>query len=165
MLQASNLDTPDEKRSFEHGDIHLVTLGGVTFSRAVFRPGWRWSGDVKPVVGTDSCHATHAAVVVSGRLQVQMDDGQERELGPGDAHVVGPHHDAWVLGDEPCVIVEVAGSPQDGARVAACPCGVSFRVENDNALDHLVAAVQEHARASHDHEVSRKDIVAELQPA
>ncbi|MGP0031193.1 MAG: cupin domain-containing protein [Acidimicrobiales bacterium] len=162
MLMTKNLDRPDEARHFEHGELQSVSVGGVTFARAVFRPGWRWSEDVKPIVGTDSCQATHVAVVLSGRLHVLMDDGEERELGPGDAHVVGPGHDAWVVGDDPCVIVDVAGSPQAEARIAACPCGVSFRIENEGDLDHLVAAVQEHARGSHDHDVTREHIVAEL---
>src|ERR1700674_4177982 len=100
MLLTKNLDTPDEKRSFEHGELHAVNLGGVNFARAVFRPGWRWSEDVKPVVGTDLCQATHVAVIVSGRFHVETADGETRELGPGDAHVVGPGHDAWVGGDE-----------------------------------------------------------------
>lgn len=165
MLLTKNLDTPDEKRSFVHGELQAVTLAGVTFARAVFRPGWRWSEDVKPVVGTDDCQATHLAIVASGRLHVQMADGVGRDLGPGDAHVVGPGHDAWVVGDEPCVMYDFAGTLDAGARVAACPCGVSFRIESDDALDHLVAAVQEHARSSHDHDVTREHILSELAPA
>jgi hypothetical protein len=162
MLLVKNLGTPDEKHSFEHGDVQTVTLGGISFSRAVFRPGWRWSQDVKPLVGTGSCEGTHLAVVISGHLHVRMDDGTELELGPGDAHVAGPGHDAWVVGNEPCVTVDFAGSLQNGARVASCPCGVSFRIESDRALDHLVAAVQEHARGSHDHVVTREHILEEV---
>jgi len=162
MLLAKNLDNPDEKRSFEHGDIQAVALGGVTFSRAMFQPGWRWSEDVKPLVGTDSCQVTHLAVVVSGQLHVEMADGDERDLGPGDAHVVGPGHDAWVVGDETCVVFDFEGSPTTGACVVACPCGVSFRIESDDDLDHLIAAVQEHARGSHDHMVTREHILEEL---
>ena len=48
----------------------------------------------------------HIAYVVSGRFHVRMDDGRELDLGPGDAHVVGPGHDAWVVGDEPCVTID-----------------------------------------------------------
>jgi hypothetical protein len=165
MLLAKNLGTPDEKRSFEHGDLQAVTLAGVTFSRAVLRPGWRWSEDVKPLVGAGSCQASHLAVVISGRFHVQMDDGDDQDLGPGDAHVAGPGHDAWVVGDEPCVILDFAGTLQTGARMAACPCGVSFRIQSDDALDHLIAAVQEHARGSHDHGVTREHILTELTSA
>jgi hypothetical protein len=161
MLLDKNLDRPDERRSFEHGDLDVVTLGQFTFSRAVLRPGWRWSEDIKPIAGTGSCQLAHQGVVVSGRFHVQMDDGQARDLGPGDAHVVSPGHDAWVLGDEPCVIYDFAPS-LGGARTAARPCGVTFHVDSDDALDHLVAAVQEHARGSHDHDVTRDHILSEL---
>jgi mannose-6-phosphate isomerase-like protein (cupin superfamily) len=103
---------------YEHGDVRLVTVDGVTFSRAEMRPGWRWSQDVKPTAGTDSCQTTHLAVVVSGRLHVKIDDGTECDLGPGDAHVVGAGHDAWVIGDEPCIMHDFAVSWGEGVRVA-----------------------------------------------
>ena len=104
--EAKNFDTPDDKRNFEHGQLQLVNLPGVTFARAVFGPGWRWSTDVKPTARTESCQLAHTSVVVSGTLHVRMDDGTEVELGPGDAHVVSPGHDAWVVGDEDCVIID-----------------------------------------------------------
>ena len=107
-LQAKNLGTPDEKHSFDHGDLNVVNLTGMTIVRAAFNPGWRWSTDVKPLVGTESCQVSHAGYVVSGRLHVRLDDGREYELGPGDAHVVSPGHDAWVVGEEPFVAVDFA---------------------------------------------------------
>jgi hypothetical protein len=105
-IQAKNIDAPDEKISFEHGDVEIVNLDGMTLARATFRPGWRWSTDVKPKAGTDSCRLLHTSYVISGRFHVRADDGTERELGPGDAHVVTPGHDAWVVGDEPCVTID-----------------------------------------------------------
>jgi hypothetical protein len=106
-LEAKNLGTPDEKRSFEHGYGEVVNLAGATIVRANFGPGWSWSGDVKPLVGTDSCQVAHMGVVLSGRFHIRMDDGEELELGPGDAHIVPPGHDAWVVGDEACVIIDL----------------------------------------------------------
>lgn len=106
MLESKNIASPDDKRSFEHGEVSLVNLTGFTVGRADFRPGWRWSTDVKPLAGTDSCQLAHSSYVVSGRFHVVMDDGRELELGPGDAHLVGPGHDAWVVGDEPCVTID-----------------------------------------------------------
>ena len=32
MLLVKNLDNPDEKRSFDHGEVNAVTLGGITFA-------------------------------------------------------------------------------------------------------------------------------------
>ena len=46
--------TPDEKRSFDKGRLELVTLGGVTFGRAPFQPGWKWSTSMKPLVNAKS---------------------------------------------------------------------------------------------------------------
>lgn len=106
MLESKNTATPDDKRTFEHGEISLVSLTGCTVARAELRPGWRWSTDVKPIAGTGSCQATHRSYVVSGRLHVRMADGRELELRPGDAHLVGPGHDAWVVGDQPCVTID-----------------------------------------------------------
>lgn len=76
-LQAKNLGTPDEKHSFDHGDLNVVNLTGMTIVRAAFNPGWRRSTDVKPLVGTESCQVSHAGYVVSGRLHVRLDDGRE----------------------------------------------------------------------------------------
>jgi quercetin dioxygenase-like cupin family protein len=102
-----SLDRPDESRvASERSRIDLVTLDEVTVGRAVFQPGWRWSEDVKPVAGTELCEVTHTGYVVSGREAVRMADGTEVELGPGDAFVIGPGHDAWVIGNEPCVTLD-----------------------------------------------------------
>ena len=159
-LEARNIST-GTKRTFTHGDMNLVTLAGTTIVRAVFSPGWRWSTDVKPQAGTSSCQAAHAGIVVSGRYAVLMDDGTQIELGPGDAHVISPGHDAWVIGDEPCVLIDVALARQAGARMASCPCGVEFRA-GEAALEHLIAAVQQHASGSHGHDASREHILGEL---
>jgi hypothetical protein len=74
--------------------------------RSVYEPGWRWSEHVKPIVGTDSCQATHVGYVLSGRMHIVMDDGAEAEIGPGEFVRIQPGHDAWTLGDEACVIVD-----------------------------------------------------------
>jgi predicted small metal-binding protein len=93
-----------------------------------------------------------------------MDDGTQAEFGPGDALVVSPGHDAWVTGDEACVLVDMApavGGTQ--ARMVTChPCGIEFRAERTDQIDELVAAVQQHASGSHGHDVPRDHILAEL---
>ncbi len=109
-LVARNLDTPDETRRFDHGELKVVTIEGATIGRAEFEPGWKWSNDVKPIAGTDSCQAPHTGYVISGRMHVVMDDGTEGEAGPGDAIVISPGHDAWVVGDETCVVLDWSGS-------------------------------------------------------
>jgi len=100
---------PDEVRTFPKGKVELAEVGGVSFGRATLLPGWKWSESVKPLVGTKSCMAPHTQYHVSGRLHVVMDDGSEAEFGPGDIGYLPPGHDAWVVGDEAVVVIDVTG--------------------------------------------------------
>ena len=111
-MQKKSLNAPDEKRAFPKGKLELATLGTMTFGRATFEPGWKWSESVKPIAKTDSCQAPHTTYHVSGRLRVRMDDGTEQEFGPGDVGVVPPGHDAWVVGTEPVVMIDITGLTQ-----------------------------------------------------
>ena len=109
-MQKKNLNTsPDETRTFENGKIGLANLGDVTIGRAIFQPGWSWEKCVKPIVKTDSRQAPHTQYIVSGRIKVVMDDGEEEEFGPGDAAVIPPGHNAWVVGNEPVVGIDFTG--------------------------------------------------------
>jgi quercetin dioxygenase-like cupin family protein len=106
-LEVKNLRTPDETRPFaDKGRAEVVNVGGTTILRGTFEPGWRWSEHVKPIAGTVSCQAGHTGYVVSGRMHLRMDDGTEREIGPGDAVRIEPGHDAWIVGDEACVFID-----------------------------------------------------------
>jgi len=71
-----------------------------------YEPGWRWSTDVKPIAGTPTCQYHHVGITLEGQLRVQMPDGTELELGPGDVFDIPPGHDAWVVGDNPWVSVD-----------------------------------------------------------
>ena len=105
-LTVGSFDTPDETRSPEKTKIEVVRLGGESAGRFTFQPGWRWSEAIKPVAGTDSCQARHVGAVISGRMHVVHTDGTEGDVGPGDAYVIEPRQDAWVVGDEPFVAFE-----------------------------------------------------------
>ena len=108
-MQKKTLNAPDEVRTFDKGRVELATVGTVTFGRASFQPGWKWSESVKPLVKTAYCEAPHVQYHVSGRLKVRMSDGSEQEFGPGDVGVIPSGHDAWVVGDEPAVIIDISG--------------------------------------------------------
>ncbi len=108
-MEKKNLSKPDEKRTFEKGQVELVTIGGITFGRATFQPGWKWSSHVKPTVKTESCEAPHLQYHVAGRLHVVMDDGSEAEFGPGDVSLIPPGHDGWVVGNDPVVVIDISG--------------------------------------------------------
>ena len=102
--------TPDETRTFPSGAAEIISIGGAEVGRMTFEPGWRWSDHVKPIAGTDSCHAPHFQYHVSGRLAIRMDDGTEIVAAPGDVTSLPSGHDAWVLGDEPVVVVDFYGA-------------------------------------------------------
>jgi mannose-6-phosphate isomerase-like protein (cupin superfamily) len=108
-MQKRNLAQPDERRSFEKGQVELVSVGGVTFGRATLEPGWKWSTCVQPLVKTKSCEAPHLQYHVSGRMHAVMDDGTEQEFGPGDVSLIPPGHNAWVVGNEPVVVIDITG--------------------------------------------------------
>ncbi|HEU5420410.1 MAG TPA: cupin domain-containing protein [Streptosporangiaceae bacterium] len=110
MIRKS-LDSPEETRPFEAGmgKVELVNIEEGPVGRATFEPGWRWSEHVGPIAQTDSCQAAHLGYFISGRMRVVMDDGQEMEFGPGDFGVIPPGHDAWVVGDQPCVVIDWQG--------------------------------------------------------
>jgi quercetin dioxygenase-like cupin family protein len=108
-LQKKSINEPDETRNFPKGKIELVEIEETTFALATFEPGWRWSESVKPLVGTESCQVLHTIYHLSGVLHVRMDDGSENEYGPGDIAVIPPGHDAWTVGDEPAVGLDITG--------------------------------------------------------
>ena len=110
-LVRKSFDSPEETRPFEQdtGKLELVTIDGGPVGRATFKPGWQWSKHVKPIAGTDSCQSAHMGYIMSGRMKVVMDDGQEDEFGPGDLMICPPGHDAWIVGDEACVVIDWQG--------------------------------------------------------
>ena len=110
VLESQSFDKPDETRTFKKGHMDLVTLGATTIGRAIFEPGWKWSECVKPVAGTDTCEVAHTGYVLSGRLHVVMNDGTEGEAGPGEMFNIAPGHDAWTVGDEACVVLDIQGA-------------------------------------------------------
>ena len=108
-METKSFGVPDETRKFDRGKVELVNIGGATIGRGVFEPGWKWSNSVKPIVNTKSCEAPHFQYHVSGTLKVVMDDGTEKELKAGDVSLLPSGHDAWVVGNEPVVVVDFQG--------------------------------------------------------
>lgn len=105
-----NFASSDETRTFGHGKAELLNIGEGTVGKLTLEPGWRWSEDVKPVAGTDWCEAPHFQYHVSGTLHVLMEDGTEFDLKPGDVSCLPSGHDAWVVGDEPVVVIDWFGA-------------------------------------------------------
>jgi hypothetical protein len=101
---------PDEVREFDKGRLELVDIGDAQIGRLVLEPGWRWSESVKPIAGTDLCEAPHFQYHVSGTIRIQMADGTEFDATPGQVTTLPSGHDAWVVGDEPVIIVDWWGA-------------------------------------------------------
>src|ERR1051325_6480817 len=102
-IESRNIESPHETRPFQsHGHLDVVTLGDFTLGKGIYEPGWRWSDDVKPIAGTESCQVLHTGLCLSGQMTVHMDDGTEATINAGDVVRIEPGHDAWVVGDEPC---------------------------------------------------------------
>jgi quercetin dioxygenase-like cupin family protein len=108
-LESLKFSQPQETRQFPKGKVELITLHGVTFGRATFEPGWRWSTHVKPIAGTNSCQAAHLGLQLSGTMHIHMDDGTEKDFHPGEVVNIPPGHDGWVVGDEPVVFIDITG--------------------------------------------------------
>ena len=114
-ITTRSFSAPDELRTPLRTEVGVVHLGSQHVARLTFQPGWRWSEHVAPVVGTESCQVRHVGAVQSGVLHVLHADGSEADVGLGDVYVIEPSHDAWVVGDDPVVVVEFE-SAADYAR-------------------------------------------------
>jgi quercetin dioxygenase-like cupin family protein len=109
-IEIKNVNSPDETRPFaDKGHAAMLTVADHAVIYGTFEPGWRWSEHIKPIAGTDTCEATHLLYCISGRMGISHSDGTEAELGPGDVVAIEPDHDAWVVGDEPCIAVDFGG--------------------------------------------------------
>jgi hypothetical protein len=106
-VEVKTFDKPDETRRFEgKGWANVVSVGDRPVAEGHFEPGWRWSENVKPIAGTDSCQVSHLGYCVSGKMRIHMDDGGEQDIGPGMIAAIPPGHDAEVLGDEACILLD-----------------------------------------------------------
>ena len=107
--RSSPPDPRSEKPHRQSSEPSATCLCFLVERQATLEPGWKWSTCVKPIAKTESCQASHLAYHISGRLRVRMDDGSEEEFGPGDVGEVPPGHDAWVVGNEPVVVIDITG--------------------------------------------------------
>ena len=106
-VEVKTFDKPDETRMFQgNGMADMVMIAGRPVLRGTFEPGWRWSANVKPIAGTDTCQVSHLGYCMQGRMRVLMNDGSEQEITPGQIIAIPPGHDAEVVGNESCVFLD-----------------------------------------------------------
>lgn len=105
-LHSKSFDTPDDQRTSDKTQVDVVRMAGTSVARLTLQPGWRWSDCVRPIVGGDSCQVRHVGAVLAGHMEVVHDDGSKLQVATGEAYVIEPGHDAWVVGEEPLVALE-----------------------------------------------------------
>jgi mannose-6-phosphate isomerase-like protein (cupin superfamily) len=112
-MQKRILDQPDDRTTFNKGRLDTISLAGLTLAQLTLEPGWKWSESLKEMKKTASCEEPHVIYHVSGRLRVRTNGGDEEEFGPGEVSLIPAGHDAWVVGNERVVALEIMGSFQD----------------------------------------------------
>lgn len=96
-------DDADTSRALRRVRVDVLRLGGLVFDRAIFEPGWRWSEHA----GRALCTERHLGYLVSGGMRFRMADGSELEARAGDIYLIPPGHDAWVVGQEVCIALDI----------------------------------------------------------
>lgn len=130
-LSRANLADPAHQRPIGRGIGTMNRIGPLVVGRAQLQPGWRWSEDLAPIVGTPSCQVHHLQVLLSGRLGVRLDDGEEAEFGPNDTFEIPPGHDTWVIGDEPADLMDISGNVEDFGLPATTSRAVATLLMSD----------------------------------
>lgn len=114
-IEQKSLNHPDETVDWgEQGESVKVTLGFAGYGLgnestvwlSTLKPGWSWQRNIRPNVPFESCPLHHREYVISGRIRYALDDGTAVEAGAGDHMLIDPGHQAEVLGDEDCVVLD-----------------------------------------------------------
>ena len=124
-IRRRSFGTPDGLRESPLLRVEVARIGSNTIGRGVAQPGWHWAEHMAPVMRMESCPIHHVQVLLSGHFTVRMDDGEEVAFQPGDVMDIPPGHDAWVVGNEPVVLIDFAGNidalglPREHERMVA----------------------------------------------
>jgi hypothetical protein len=104
-------ESPDEVREMRNGRFDIVRFDNFSVGRATYQPGWKWSADVGPTVGTERCTVEHIGLVLTGTAAVAFTDGTVIELTAGSLfHIPAKPHDSWVIGTQPYVSLHFRGA-------------------------------------------------------
>ena len=114
LIKKSLKETPEDKRTFSHGSVSFSCQSEACHLRWQSQGAdWKWSEHVKPKAGTEWCEVPHTLYEISGVMHVKMNDGSELDINPGDVAHVPAGHDAWVVGDEPAIAINVTQEMAD----------------------------------------------------
>jgi hypothetical protein len=118
---AKNFGTPGGRTSFPHGFEDVIDVMGVPVGRLTLEPGMAVVERRSPADGLGELHAGYC---LSGHLHVELDDGRTLDIGPDQLYQIPPGHDAWVVGSDPCRLLDWGGKVHEYAEpVAGAPGG------------------------------------------
>ena len=95
-----------ERREIGHVRLEVGRAGAARVKRMIYPPGFRWSVDMKPAVGTDLCMHAHVGFLARGEIHIEYADGCIVEHKAPQIVAIDPGHDGWVVGKEPVVLIE-----------------------------------------------------------
>ena len=108
-IEVKNFSSADEAKDMPNARMEAVNVLNQRVMKLTLSPDWKWSKDIKPIIGTDTCQATHTGIIVEGAVHCISDDGSEATYTAGDAYAISPGHDACVVGGKQAVVYEFAG--------------------------------------------------------
>jgi hypothetical protein len=95
-----------ERRDIGHVRLEVGRAGDARVKRMIYPPGFRWSKDMKPSVGTELCMHAHVGFLAHGEIHIEYADGCVVEHKAPQIVAIEPGHDGWVVGKEPVVMIE-----------------------------------------------------------
>lgn len=118
-IQHTSVHRPDEVRELPGVKLHLIRVGALALGYAEVAPGFRWSTHLRQESDEQLCQVHHLQLLLSGRFAVQMAGEEVVEMEPMEVFDVPPGHDAWVVGDEPAVLLDFLGNIEGLGRPAS----------------------------------------------
>lgn len=97
--------------------VDVVPTGNARVKRIVYPVGFRWSKNLKGIVGTPLCMHAHVGFLASGQITIQYADGGLEEFVAPQAVAIAPGHDGWVVGNEPAILIEFDFEGETVARM------------------------------------------------
>jgi hypothetical protein len=94
------------RRNIGHVQLEVGRAGAARVKRMIYPPGFRWSVDMKPIVGTDLCMHAHVGFLARGEIHIEYADGCVVEHKAPQIVAIDPGHDGWVVGKEPVILIE-----------------------------------------------------------
>lgn len=95
-----------DRRDLGHVRLEVSRAGAARVKRMIYPAGFRWSVDMKPVVGTELCMHAHVGFLARGRIRIEYGDGCRVDYRAPAVVAIEPGHDGWVVGQVPAVLIE-----------------------------------------------------------